>query len=182
MNHTRKMVIVPEESLRKTQEPEQPKTEKKRIERDFDKVHKIILIALKLARHNGYNDDLKLIDEDGNVLERSDLVSLLNHALTHQKLLFGEERFIELLYESNVNPDWIVNENIKSKLLSMRRTTTIKKIHSPERIRESSSPMPDIEQLNRDLKRKREENEDIPVSKKPRVSWETVEDDDDEMG
>ena len=192
------MVIVPEESLRMNkpseQEPESIKEPtKKRIERDIDKIQKLILIVLKIARHNGYDENFNLLDENGKVIDKSDLVSLLNHSLTHQKLFIGGERFIQLLHEAKVDPNRIINDNMRSKLLSIterpitshQSRTTVSPERprirvSPGRPRITESPPPDIRVLNQELKRKRDEESDRVPFKKSKIDWDILSDDDDD--
>ena len=92
----------------------------KRIERDLDKIQKLLRIVLKIALYNGYNEDFNIHDSNGNIISDSDICTLLNYALTPQKVLIGENDFIRVLYESDVNPYWIVNENVRARLLNYR--------------------------------------------------------------
>ena len=100
--------------------PNKPKP--KRIERDLDKMQKLLNIVLKIALRNGYNEEFTINDRFGNPISDTDIAALLNNALSHEKILVGEKDFIRLLYESNVNPYCIVNETVRAKLLSYRPT------------------------------------------------------------
>ena len=98
-----------------------PPSRPRRIERDGDKMQKLLKIVLKIAVHNAYIDYFRINDSNGNPINESDVVALLLHALSAGKLLIGEEDFIRLLYEADVNPNWIVNENVRVRLLALRR-------------------------------------------------------------
>jgi hypothetical protein len=53
----------------------------------YDKIHKFLKIILKLARHVGYDDDLKIKLKNGKYLEKSNIVDLLTHAMSMGKVL-----------------------------------------------------------------------------------------------
>jgi hypothetical protein len=84
----------------------------------YDKVHKLLKIILKLAKYVGYDSDLKIKLKNGNYLEKSNIVDLLTHAMSMGKVLYGESEFIDLLHSAGVNPELIINENVKNKLIS----------------------------------------------------------------
>ena len=86
----------------------------------YDKIHRFIKVILKLARSVGYDEDLRIKLKNGKYLEKSNIVDLLTHAMSVGKVLYGENEFIELLSESNVDPDLIINDNVRLKLLRLR--------------------------------------------------------------
>ena len=130
--NTTKMVLVPAESQNMIFDkqnysqfggnelpPENLIIEKpKRIDRNPEKIQKLLKIALKIALNNAYDENFNIKDSNGNPVSDSDIALLLNSAISPQRLLIGEEDFIRVLYESKVDPNWIVNENIRSKLLN----------------------------------------------------------------
>ena len=127
--------------------------EKKRIERSPEKIQKLLRIALKIASINAFNENFEINDLNGIPIPNSDITKLLNNAISAQKILVGEKDFIRLLHEANVDPNWIVNENLRSKLLNYRPT------------------------LKRKLDKKTDE-----VSKKSKNSWDIpLPDDDDDL-
>jgi hypothetical protein len=85
----------------------------------YDKIHKFIQVILKLARKFGYNADLKIKLKDGKYLDKSNVVDLLTHAMSVGKVLYGENEFIELLYDAGVEPELLINENVKNKLIQI---------------------------------------------------------------
>lgn len=96
----------------------------------YDKIHRFIKIILKIAQTDGYDDSLRIKTRDGNFLDKSNIVDLLTHAMSLGKVLHGEEDFIALMAKANVDPDLILNENVKSKLLqhkNQRQQTNLKK-------------------------------------------------------
>jgi len=86
----------------------------------YDKIHRFIKIILKLARTVGYDEDLRIKLKNGKYLEKSNIVDLLTHAMSVGKVLYGENEFIELLSESDVNPDLIINDNVRIKLIQYK--------------------------------------------------------------
>ena len=124
MNHSRKMILVPEQSLKtynklskNTNNPSSSRTE---TDRDLNKIERILNIVLKLAIIGGYNEDFNIIGRNGDPIENSSIVTLINLALNHENARIGENDFIRLLHDSNVNPNWIINENLRSKLMNYR--------------------------------------------------------------
>ena len=115
MNYSRRMKLVPDndenDRIENSSKP-------KRIERDLDKIHKLIKIVLKLALNKSYDENFNIRDESGEPLSDTDIAELLNHILSPQKIIHGENEFIRLLYQSGVNPDWIINQNVRAKLMS----------------------------------------------------------------
>ena len=83
----------------------------------YDKIHRFIKVILKLARTIGYDDDLRIKLRSGKYLEKSNIVNLLTHAMSAGKVLYGEDEFIELLADSGVDPNLIINENVRNKLI-----------------------------------------------------------------
>lgn len=83
----------------------------------YEKIHKFIKIILKLARNVGYDSDLRIKLSNGKYLEKSNIVDLLTHAMSVGKVLYGENDFIELLAKSDVDPDLVINDNVRLKLL-----------------------------------------------------------------
>jgi hypothetical protein len=74
-------------------------------------------VILKLARKIGYDSDLRIKLKNGKYLEKSNIVDLLTHAMSVGKVLYGEQEFIDLLADSDVDPDLIINDNVRIKLL-----------------------------------------------------------------
>ena len=154
-----KMVLVPEQHGG-NESIDQPK----RIDRNPEKIQRLLKIVLKIAMNNAYDEDFKIKDSEGKPISDSDITTLLNNAISPQKILVGESDFVRVLYESGVDPNWIVNENLRSKLLNYRPSN---KPH----------PKPEIN-IN---KRKIEDTED--TSRKKTTPWETPlpDSDDDEL-
>ena len=72
---------------------------------------------MKLAKLDSYDDLLRIKTRNGNYLDKSNIVDLLTHSMSAGKVLHGEEEFIALLARSGVDPELILNENVKSKLI-----------------------------------------------------------------
>ena len=128
MNHSRKMILVPEQSLKtynklsKNTNTDNPRSSRMESDRDLNKIERILNIVLKLAIIGGYNEDFEIIGRNGNPIENSSIVTLINLALNHENARVGENDFIRLLHDSNVNPNWIINENLRSKLMHYRNS------------------------------------------------------------
>ena len=95
----------------------------------YDKIHRFIKIILKLAKSESYDEGLRIKSRNGKFLEKSNIVDLLTHAMSAGKVLHGEEEFIGLLAECGVDPELILNENVKSKLEQyMNKNSSIRRI------------------------------------------------------
>ena len=87
----------------------------------YNKIHRFIKIILKLARTIGYDEDLRIKLRSGKYLEKSNIVDLLTHAMSAGKVLYGEDEFVELLADSNVDPNLIINDNVRNKLIQFSK-------------------------------------------------------------
>jgi len=85
----------------------------------FQKVPYIIKVALKLATINGYDDQYRIRNRNGKYLVNTNVHDLLNHCMSVGRKLTAENEFIELLAEADIDPDWILNENVKAKLIPL---------------------------------------------------------------
>ena len=89
----------------------------------YDKMQEFFIVILKLARKYGYDDALRIRLKNGSYLEKSNVIDLLNNAMSMGKVLYGETEFIELLQSSNINPDLIINDNVRKKLIQLNNKT-----------------------------------------------------------
>ena len=163
-------------ALISTVEPKKDKIKSK----IYDKVHKLLKIILKLARHVGYDEDLKIKLKNGKYLEKSNIVDLLTHAMSMGRVLYGESEFIDLLHSAGVNPELIINENVKNKLFSKynkreitpdkeepmdvivdRRKTELKRTMPFDDVDDNSSQTK-RKKLNEDLHEERDRNMETP--------------------
>ena len=101
----------------------------KRIERDGEKIIRLIKIALKIAKINSYDDELRIIGHNGEYVEGSNLADLLKYVLTSQKIIIGENEFIKILHDANVDPQWITNENVRARLIGLKNSNIKRKRH-----------------------------------------------------
>ena len=99
----------------------------------FQKVPMIMRTVFNLALINGYDKQMRIRSSSGEFIPNSNLLDLLNHAMSVGKKLQATNEFIDLLAEAEVDPDWIINENVKQLLL-----TKLNKSSSPP----PSSPGP----------------------------------------
>ena len=96
----------------------------------YDKIHRFIKVILKLARTTGYDENLRIKLKNGDYLEKSNIVDLLTNSMSMGKVLHGEKEFIELLASSDVDPDLIINDNVRLKLIQFKNNS--KKSYEPE--------------------------------------------------
>ena len=101
----------------------------KRIERGGEKIKRLIKIALKIAKINSYDDELRIIGHNGEYVEGSNLADLLKYVLTSQKIIIGENEFIKILHGANVDPQWMTNENVRARLIGLKNSNMKRKRH-----------------------------------------------------
>ncbi len=85
-------------------------------------------IMKKLVEVNGYSDTtLQIRDIDGNFIRNTDVEALVGYALKPNRNPKGLEEFVDLLCEARVNPDLIINQHIREKLLRLNTMHNIKR-------------------------------------------------------
>ena len=186
MEHSRKMMVVPYTGSQNTSHVSIPKKSKSIKEKSVEKIKKILTIILKLAKINGY-DESGRINDNGNFIENSDIVALIQYALTPGKVLIGENEFAELLIKAGVSPDVITNDNLKAKIIKSRtKEKIVKEPHDNEKSQKDDSikssaidvPMSNVDKVeNKRTKRSFDEiesEEEIykPTDKKAKRSFE----------
>ena len=191
-----KMLAMPADSENsfKSEEIEvKSNSPKKKVNVFFDKITRIMKIFLRLANIKGYDLIGRVRDSNGNFMKDSDIISLISHSLTHGKLLLGQNEFINLLYEAKIEPELIINENVKSRLLNLysdkntdsienSSVTVINEDKKDDEIRDNKSVKK--KSLKRKIDRSAEDNisnaEEVgeanveviqPSRKKPKVNW-----------
>ena len=197
-----KMLAMPAETENSFQSEEIEKNEikvsspKKKLNSIIDKLTRIMKMFLKLANIKGYDLIGRVRDSKGNFIKDSDIIALINHSLTHGKLLLGQNEFIHLLFEANIEPELIINENIKSKLtnlysnktedsnenLSVPTVIDENKDESTPTV-ENSKPIKKakkrkVADLNGELQNREIEEEKNSGNKKRKLSWEKIDSED----
>ncbi|RWR99203.1 hypothetical protein B4U79_05222, partial [Dinothrombium tinctorium] len=119
----------------------------------IEKFENIIHIILKLSLIQGFNENGEIRNKFGSYLNGTSLHSLIKECLSENKVLNGENEFISLLVESNVNPDLIINEKIRQKMLSIKNSLK----NDAETIAKVTKK---VEDLTKTSKRKYDEIED----------------------
>lgn len=85
----------------------------------FSKLARAINIAFKLYASGGIGDNLELLGPSGQPIQNSDLISLINYALSKGRARIGEAAFIQALMDADVPLGWISNDDIRMKLSSL---------------------------------------------------------------
>jgi len=104
----------------------------------FQKVPMIMRTVFNLALINGYDKHMRIRNSKGEFVPNSNLMDLLNHAMSVGKKLENINEFIDLLAEAEVDPEWIINENVRQMLATRLETSYRKPLHPLP----SSSPPP----------------------------------------
>lgn len=107
-----------------------------------DKQTKILKIALKLAKINSFNDDLNIRKQDGTYNANSNVARLL--ALTQNRVrhVSGMPDLIRELFVAKIDPDLIINEMVKSRLIELYSKTNPPPNEPPYSPQRSRSPSP----------------------------------------
>lgn len=102
------------------------------LPKNFIKAHalnrqrKLLSIILKIAKVEGYNDNLQIKGPNGQFMEKSDIVRLLLWAVSQDKVMFGLNEFVDLLKKAGVTADDVLNENLKVRLSGGSRSIPIR--------------------------------------------------------
>lgn len=167
MSAIKKVAVVPFDSIEQSggslTEPVIPIKSNSIKQRTQIRMHNLLRVMMKIAFIQGYDEEGRIKDSNGEYMENTDIASLLLHAMSPGKLIIGEQQFVELLDKAGVNPDLILNENIRYKLLNVFNSLKSKNIEKiPEVIIESSNEVdrdikPSVHSKNRGIKRKNSE-------------------------
>jgi hypothetical protein len=135
MQSAKKVTLIPANNIYGKQSGERDKLNessvkvatprKSAIKKSSSKVNNIynfIKVILKLAQKYGYDDDLRIKLKNGKYMENTNVVTLLEHAMSDGEVLYGESEFIELLHSSGVSPDLIINKNVRNKLIILKNS------------------------------------------------------------
>ena len=159
-----KATEAPYFSARAPTSPLHPTERKPKSKRDpHEKIHRVINIILRVASVNGYDRYGRIKDREGNPVDNTSILHLLLHALTPGRVLVGEREFINLLYRAHVDPDMIVNDNVRSQLLGMRDS------HTSTMAPQSPKPDDDIQHMD-DIEPVLQNDEPIAYSDPPQDS------------
>jgi len=96
-----------------------------------DRQIRIIKIILKLAQINGFNENLNVKSLDGSYNTNSNISKLLTITQTNVRYVKGMADLIRLLHLSKVNPDDIINESVRAKLIEMNSASQISNLNTP---------------------------------------------------
>jgi len=167
MEYTDKLTVTPME------------TKKRTVLTNTAKLLRLIKIVLKLANVNGYDDEGRVRTKDGTIINGSSVVVLLNHAMNYGHALIGETEFIQLLKEANVDPDLIVNDNVRSKLIGVQditkpQKTTVTTYIEPEIPEEETVDEPEPVEQRVEKRKLPAEEETLPKHKKVRTEENTL--------
>ena len=149
MNHTRKMVLTPAQNgdgddifgagVETASMPSEAayvtKTTSKKENpiRKYaaDRQRKLLSVVLKIASCDGYDETGRIRGPHGEVIESSDIISLLLHALSPGRTIHGLEAFVDLLARARVNPDDIINANVRALLMKRAARVTYPQAERP---------------------------------------------------
>jgi len=151
------------------------KKSKKAILPFTERLLRILKIVLKIAKIGGYDENGRVRRKDGNFIDKSNVSTLLNHAMTQGKVLHGEAEFIELLQEAKIDPNLIVNENLRSKLFGIASPITSPPPREASVVSNFSNSDPQKRKSNEEFSEsspplKRKKPEESPTSsKKPDI-------------
>jgi hypothetical protein len=90
-----------------------------RSHQNLERFKNQVKILLKLGKLDPIDNNLRIKNENGVFIENSNIINLLHNATQDAKELVGQEAFIKLLYQAGVEPELILNQDIKSKLFKL---------------------------------------------------------------
>lgn len=136
MKHCKKLVVKEYSSDEEEEQTggnisEKMVTQDDGLPKNFIKAHamnrqrKLLSIILKLAKVDGYNDNLQIKGANGSYLEKSDIVRLLLWSVSQDKFMYGLNEFVDLLKKAGVTSEDVLNENLKARLSGSTASTNI---------------------------------------------------------
>ena len=93
-----------------------PKKENSIRKYALDRQRKLLTIALKLAKFGGFDDYFRIKSSDGSFLNESDVVSLLLYSCSPGRSMKGIDEFVQLLRDAEVDPELIINAQVREML------------------------------------------------------------------
>ena len=111
MNY-KKFRLVPEDRLKA---PES-------FEDSSDLLKRAVTLTLKLCRVQAFNDKFEIKGHEGKYLENTNVVDFLLDALKISIAPQGRKEFVKLLFEANVDPNLLLNTELKQELESLYKT------------------------------------------------------------
>jgi hypothetical protein len=114
MSSYRKFIAVPENMETNEENFDRVVVTKRR---SLDRFSRMLKIGLKLSNINAFDDDFRIKREDNTVVSNSNLLILLNHLMTNGKVLNGLNELIYLMAKAKIDPELVINENVKAKLI-----------------------------------------------------------------
>ena len=86
-----------------------------------DRQSRILKIVLNLAKNDAFNENLNIKNDDGSFNEQTNISKLLNISQKNSRFPKGMTEFIEQLHLAKVDPEYIINQEIKQRLLDMSK-------------------------------------------------------------
>lgn len=74
-------------------------------------------LILKLGQMGAYDSSRRIRAPDGTFVPNTDIAHLIDEAMRPNRVVNGGDAFIDLLIAGKVDPDTIVNDTLRSKLL-----------------------------------------------------------------
>ena len=79
-----------------------------------------IFIVAKLALINAFNSSFNILSRNGEYLQGSNVVDLVDYTLKKEKNIPRVDDFVWLLHRANIPPEMITNQMIKHKLINIQ--------------------------------------------------------------
>ena len=136
MSNVRKYIVVPSEQVEDEDVVQQfggsrgvsnsSKTEtKQKAKRSTNGLlRQLLQIAIKLAKIDAFEIDGRIRSIKGKLLDGTNVIDLLDHVSSPRKALHGLDEFIKLLFKAGVEPDMILNRDVKIELMKLYQKST----------------------------------------------------------
>lgn len=138
---------------------------------------KFLRLVMKLGAINAYDEEGRMRDATGNV--SSNILPLINHALSPGRNVQGMADFVELLVRAGVKPDDVINVNVRDLLLRRQKSTFSltengeqprMRSFAPENhnSREEQSPLEEREEREQNIEETSIHNDGVVTQRQPR--------------
>ena len=90
----------------------------------YQKIPLIIKTLVRLVSINAFDaESMKIRDSSGQLMNNTNILDLLSHAMSKGKNTVGANEFVKRLLEADVDPEWVINEYVRDQLINMRNSS-----------------------------------------------------------
>jgi len=136
MSHVKKYIVVPSEQIENDGVVQQfggskadsinskTRSNRKSKKSSNSLLRHLLQIAIKLAKIDAFEIDGRIRSIEAELLDGTNVIDLLDHVCSPRKTLHGLDEFIKLRFKAGVEPDMILNRDVKIELMKLYQTSS----------------------------------------------------------